>query len=111
MLELLIVLIVIFTAAGMHLAITASGDIFVRLSGMATTVLGVTVFGGIGKLLIRKPGATPPWLEPFFKPFADMPDCLIVAGLTAAGTMAVAAIVALVNEYTNPRPQQKGDGH
>ncbi len=108
MLELLIVLIVIFTAAGMHLAITASGDIFVRLSGMATTVLGVTVFGGIGKLLIRKPGATPPWLEPFFKPFADVPGCLIVAGLTAAGTMAVAALIALVNEYTN-RPQQKGD--
>lgn len=103
MIEVLLVIIVVFTAAGVSLAITASGDVFVRLSGMATVTLGITVFCRIGTLLERG-RATPPWLEPFVRPFADVPDCLTLIGLTAAGTLAIAALIALVNEYTNPKP-------
>lgn len=109
MLEVLLVIIVVFTAAGASLAIAASGDTFVRLSGMAMATLGITAFCRIGTLLERG-RATPPWLEPFFRPFADVPDYFTVAGLAAAGALAIASLVALVNEYTNPRPQQKGDG-
>lgn len=107
MLEVLLVIIVVFTAAGASLAIAASGDTFVRLSGMAMATLGITAFCRIGTLLERG-RATPPWLEPFFRPFADVPDYFTVAGLTAAGTMAVAAIVALVDDYIHLPRRKKG---
>ena len=90
----------------MALALT-SDDTFGRATGSAMAVFGVTAFIAVGKTS-EKDGYTPSLLKFIFRPFADMPDWVLIGGISIAVVLAAIATFALVDDFVHLPRRKKG---
>lgn len=106
MIEGLTIIITILVAAAMALALI-SDDTFGKATGLAMAVFGITAFIAVGKTS-EKEGYTPSLLKFFFRPFAEVPDWVLIGGISIAAVLAAIATFALVDDYIHLPRRKKG---